>query len=67
MAILRDLCLTIGLVLERTNYNIFELKEFEPKESLPFAYKNIAGLIPIPKRIKQIPKEVQMLVQLGDS
>lgn len=56
LALLRDLCLSTGLVLEKKNYDILEGPSLE--KSLPFVIKNIVSLEPIPKHMSIQPSKL---------
>jgi hypothetical protein len=63
-AVLRDLCLCVGLVLEKRNYF---LKETDIEENLPFSSKHIIGFSSKSKiPIVLPPPEIERAVSVAD-
>ena len=55
LATLREVCLSVGLVLERKNYDIFDstlVSGLNNDKTLPFSIKNIINIVPKAKHMK---------------
>lgn len=61
LATLREVCLSVGLVLERKNYDLFgnNSQNGNTERSLPFSIKNIIDIVPKAKHMKIEPENLQ--------